>query len=241
MQGQWKHGDILGSSEAGFGIPQRAHLTEGENADDHIPDSRDRFLALIEILEKHESEKKLDAAQVEATTGLSHQSSHTAAPVPAYQSGQAAAAAAAPGPAYQSGQAATRGSSDDYLKAKALQCQVSLQGNIIDWDQLLGLDLVKHRLERTMKYLSVRYRMGKEFCGESGLPPGLLIHGPQGCGKTSIEYSFAKKSNLPLLQLDNDITGKFVGETTKYDDTTFCSCALLTKSSTEPSHGFSTI
>lgn len=28
--------------------------TEGENADDHIPDSRDRFLALIEILEKHE-------------------------------------------------------------------------------------------------------------------------------------------------------------------------------------------
>lgn len=241
MQGQWKHGDILGSSEAGFGILSVLISTEGEKADDHIHDSRDRFLALIKILEKHEPEKKLDAAQVEATTGPSHQSSHAAAPVPAYQSGQAAAAAAAPGPAYQSGQAAARGSSDDYLKAKALQCQVSLQGNIIDWDQLLGLDLVKHRLERTMKYLSVRYRMGKEFCGESGLPPGLLIHGPQGCGKTSIEYSFAKKFNLPLLQLDNDITGKFVGETTKYDDTTFCSCALLTKSSTEPSRGFSTI
>ena len=194
--------------------------TEGENADEHIPDSRDRFLALIEILEQHGPGF---SPQGESIPVPGHQSSQAAAPVPSFQSTQAAAPvprrqssqAMAPASGYQVSQAAAPElRSDDYPAAKALQCQVTLQDDVIDWDHLLGLDLVKHGLEKTMKYLSIRSD-AKYSYQRSSLPLGFLLHGPQGCGKTLIAYSFAKKSRIPLFQLDDNISGGFVGETTK--------------------------
>jgi hypothetical protein len=178
--------------------------TEGENADEHIPDSRDRFLALIEILEQHEPGF---SPQGESTPGPGHRSSQAAPSVPSFQSTQAAA------PELRS---------DDYLQAKALQCQVTLQDNIIEWDQLLGLEVVKAGLESSIE----TFLLDSVDCSPhipEGPPAGVFLHGPQECGKTSIATSFAKKFKLPLFQLDNNITGKYVDETRKYDDTTFCS------------------
>ena len=102
--------------------------------------------------------------------------------------------------------------SDEYLKERVKNHKLDLVNTVImDWDDLQGIDSVKQALERQYKLMLMMDANSKVGIRTNGV----LLHGEQGTGKTSVAHSFAKRHGIQLYILGSTVSGSLVGETCK--------------------------
>lgn len=173
------------------------------------PDLRKSFSDGIEYLTAHGS--------VSVSGGQSRNTTASVHPKPSDTQAAPAKDLAAPPSGIQSADT-NDVRSDEYLKARLSKYKLDLDGmDLPDWSEIRGLDTVKRILE-------TEYRGRTSAFNEKNRPknpPGMLLHGPQGVGKSSIAFSFAKKYNMSLWLVGANILGSLQGETTKLIDLIF--------------------
>ena len=94
--------------------------------------------------------------------------------------------------------------SDDYLKQRVEDFQVDLSNrHLDDWSDVVGISSLRKKLQTAINVRTMAYDKSVEL----KTPPGVLLHGPSGTGKTLTPMSFAKKYNLQFWQLNSTALG----------------------------------
>lgn len=104
---------------------------------------------------------------------------------------------------------------EDQLTEKVRGLKVKLNDDVVNFDEVAGLDEVKMALEEFACFFLHLPHLTRKLRHRS--TTGILLFGPQGTGKTLLIRSFARKYGLALFDVRaSAIMSKFVGESEKF-------------------------
>ncbi|KAL9065904.1 MAG: hypothetical protein Q9157_007312, partial [Trypethelium eluteriae] len=101
----------------------------------------------------------------------------------------------------------------DAHAAQQIVNEIVVQGDIVHWADIAGLDIAKDALKETVVYPFLRPDL---FSGLREPARGMLLFGPPGTGKTMLARAVATESRSTFFAISaSSLTSKFLGESEK--------------------------